>query len=234
MNELSSLLDELVADAPVERASWTDVVMRSRKIDRHRPRKRLVLALAVFLLLTLVGTAVGVGVDLLSQQEEFHARLPDDPNRLGPSVEVASGNEWALIAWRSEDGVCLDFAIPGTSPFGCGFPVRGAKPATDTSGSGPPTHAVAGFFSGGNLVGGDGKATIFGVAAREVAAVKIELRDGRIIDAPLYDAPPKLDAEVRFFIVRLAPGQLERRSGNPVSAYSAYDREGQLVERFTD
>lgn len=235
MNELGTLLDELVAGAPVEKASWTDVLARSRKIGHpRRAGKRLVLALAVLLLLALAGTAVGVGVDLLRQQEDFHASLPDDPKRLGPLVEVTSGDEWALIAWRSESGICLDFAIPGTSPFGCGFPVRGAKPATDASGTGLPTHAVAGFFVGSNLVGGDGKATIFGIAAHDVAAVKIELRDGRVIGASLFDAPAALDAEVRFFIVRLRLGQLEYKALNPVRAYNAYDRDGRLIERFED
>jgi hypothetical protein len=235
MNELTTVLNELVADAPVEKASWPDVLARSRKIRRPRPRRRLVLALAVItLLLVLAGTAVGVGVSLLTQQDQFHANAPDDPKRLGPLVEITSGDNWALIGWRSEVGICLDFAIPANSPFGCGFPVRGAKPATAASGSGLPTHAVAGFFSGGNLVGGDGKATIFGVAAHEVAAVKIELRDSRVINASTYDAPPALKTEVRFFIARLSLDELERRRESPVRAYSAYDRNGTLVERIED
>jgi hypothetical protein len=99
-----------------------------------------VLALAGITLLALAGVAVSVG-SLLTQQERFHASVPDDPKRRGPLVEITSGDNWALIGWRSDVGICLDFAIPGNSPFGCGFPVRGAKPATDASGSGLPTHA---------------------------------------------------------------------------------------------
>jgi hypothetical protein len=235
MNELAMLLDELVADAPVDRASWDDVLARGQKIRRpQRSRKRLVLVL-VATALVVSGTAVGVGVNLLAQQERFHAEAPDDPQRLGPLVEVASGDEWALIAWQSKFGICLDFAIPGNSPFSCGFPVRGAKPATDSSGTGLPIHAVAGFFSGGSLVGGDGRTTIFGVAAPEVAAVKVELGDGRLVDARLYDAPPELGVELRFFIVRLflAPHVPISRY-EPVRAYNAYDRSGGLIERFED
>jgi hypothetical protein len=237
MNELAMLLDELVADAPADKASWNDVLARARRTRRpERHRKRLVLALAAVIVVAFAGTAVGVGVDLLEQQERFHAALPDDPQRLGPLVEVASGDEWALIAWQSKFGICLDFAIPGNSPFGCGFPVRGAKPATDSSGAGPPVHAVAGFLSGGGLVGGDGKTTIFGVAAHEVAAVKVELGDGRVVDATVYDAPPDLDEQLRFFIVRLslpphAPVTDTLPAYEPVRAYSAYDREGTLIER---
>lgn len=234
MSDLAAMLDALVGDAPVDKASWADVVTRSRRRPQ-RVRRRLVLALAVIGVLALAGTAVGVGVNLLTQQERFHASVPDDAKRLGPLVEITSGDNWALIGWRDEYGrICLDFAIPGNSPFGCGFPVRGAKPATDASGSGLPTHAVAGFFSGSNLVGGDSKATIFGVAAHDVAAVKIELRDGRVIDAPVYDAPAALKTEVRFFITRLSIGELERRAGNPVRAYGAYDRSGTLIERVED
>lgn len=234
MNELTTVLEELVADAPLEKASWPNVVARSRNVRRsRRSRRPLALALAGITLLVLAGAAVGVG-SLLTQQERFHASVPDDPKRRGPLVEITSGDNWALIGWRSDVGICLDFAIPGNSPFGCGFPVRGAKPATDASGSGLPTHAVAGSFTGGNLVGGDGKASIFGVAAHDVSAVTVQLRDGRVVEAPLYDAPPALKSEVRFFIVRVRLAELERRPADPVIAYSAYDRDGMLIERVED
>ena len=244
MNELATVLDDLVADAPLDRASWNDVVARARRVPRQRrARKRLVLALAAALVLALAGTAVGVGVNLLAQQEEFHA-TPDNPQRLGPLVEVASSDDWVLIAWQSKVGICLDFAIPGNSPFSCGFPVRG-NVRSEASGAGPPTHAVAGFVSGAGLVGGDGKTTIFGVAANDVATVELELDDGQIVEAPLTDAPPELDATLRFSIVRLRLPPPEVHDQDPTRAarglppvvedtvrvYSAYDREGKLIER---
>lgn len=205
----------------------------SRRRGR-RGRRRLTLAVLAVALLVLAGSAVALRGDLLAQQEQFHA-VPDHPQARGPLVEIASREDWALIAWQSEAGLCLDFAIPGNSPFGCGFPVRGAKPATDSSGSGPPTHAVAGFVSGGGLVGGDGKTTMFGVAAREVAAVEVELADGRRVEAPIYDAPAELQAEARFFIVRrvLPPQGIDQREG-PVRAWLAYDDDGRLIERHED
>lgn len=131
-------------------------------------------------------------------------------------------------------GRCLDFAVPGNSPFGCAFPVRGAKPAGDASGTGLPVHAVAGFVNGGGLVGGDGTTSIFGVAAREIAAVEIELRDGRIIKPRLYDAPPELGAELKFFIVRLPLPPPRPDTGSPVRTYRAYDHDGGLIERIQD
>jgi hypothetical protein len=239
MTDLTAALDELVAGAPVERADWDDVLARQRRsAPRRRPRKRIILVLAVIAVLALTGTAVGVGINLLTQQERFHAEMPHSPHRLGPFVEVASGDNWALIAWRSESGICLDFAIPRNSPYGCGFPVRGAKESTDSLGAGFPVHAVGGFFSQGNIVGGDGKATIFGVAAQEVAAVKVELRDGRVEEAPLYDAPPDLRANVHFFIIRLTVSNVGPNWGpgvaSPVRAFSAYDRIGKLIERVQE
>ena len=235
MTDLANVLDELVRDAPVEKASWSDVRARARRMSRPpRARRRVVLALAIAALLALAGTAVGFGVDRLTQQERFQTRLPDEPRRVGPVVEVVSGDEWALIAWRSEIGVCLEFAVLGRSPFGCGFPVRGAKRPTDTSGAGAPTHAVAGFVSGARLAGGDGKTTVFGVAAQDVAAVKVEFRDGRLVDAAVHDAPPELAADVKFFIVRLDLPRQPLNGDSPVAAYRAYDHEGNLIERFAD
>jgi hypothetical protein len=203
----------------------------SRCWPRSSRGRRLVIALAAAVLLALAGTAVAVRTDLLSQQEQFHARVPDDPARIGPFVEIASGDDWALIAWQSNVGLCLDFAVPGNSSFDCDFPVRGAKPETSTGGAGPPTHAIAGFVSGGGLVGGDGKTSIFGVAAAGVAAVRIELAGGQEVDASLHDPPPTLDADVRFFLVRLPLPPQGLDSESPVRAYEAYDQSGMLLER---
>lgn len=247
MRELAAVLDELVADAPVTALRWTDVLSRSAERKPRRHRRSILVLLAAAAMLAVVGTAVGVGISLLDQQRLFHDGASDHPGRLGPMVEVATGESWALIAWQSDFGVCLDFAIPGSSPFACDFPVRGAKPPTSTSGSGPPIHSVAGQISGGGLVGGDGKTTIFGVAAGDVAAVRIELRDGRTIDASVYDAPAALEAEVRLFIARVAiapnrsdpgggrrgygPGGAVLEGDSPVLAFVAYDRRGDVIER---
>jgi len=231
MKELSIVLDELVRDAPLQKASWSDVVARS---GRSR-RKPIFIALVAALLLGLTGTAVGLGVTFLGQQKEFHAANPHDPHRIGPLVEVTSGEDWALIAWRSDVGICLDFAIPGNSPFACGFPVRGAPPELHPSGAGPPTHAIASFYIGGGLAGGDDKSTLIGVTVPEVAKVVVELRDGGSVEAPLYDAPDELGVDLRFFIVRVwLPADTGGPSGSPILSYDAYDRDGNLIERFRE
>jgi hypothetical protein len=139
VNDLRATLEDLARDAPLHRADWADVVRRSsRKRRNARPRKRLLLALAIAALLAAAGTAIGVSTSLLTQVEHFHAELPDDPNRIGPAAEIADGEDWALVAWQSDNGICLDFAVPGNAAFGCDFPVRGAKPPSNRLGSGPP------------------------------------------------------------------------------------------------
>jgi len=237
MTDLRAVLDELVADAPLNRADWHEVILRSRRApDRDRSRRRLLIACAVIVLLGATGAAIAASIDLLAQQDQFHEQIPDDPKRQGRSVQVASGDNWALIAWNSDAGICLDFAINENSTFSCGFPVRGAKPVTAKTGSGPTIHAIAGAFSAGNLVGGDGEATIFGVMAHEVARATVELVDGRVVTPQVYDAPSALNSRIRFFIVRLRLDELERGLSrkNPVHAYNAFNGEGRLVERVRD
>src|SRR5436190_9431726 len=111
MTELSELLDELVRGAPTGRADWRDVEARSRRMATRRARRPTLLAAALLMVLALAGTAVGVSVNLLAQQKWFHAQAPDDPQRIGPLVQITSGDNWALIAWRSNRGLCLDFAV---------------------------------------------------------------------------------------------------------------------------
>jgi hypothetical protein len=239
MTEVHEALDGLVRDAPMNGANWDDVVARSRRGERRRVARRLAVAAALLALLALAGTAiaVGVGVNFVRQQERFHAQRPDDPQRVGPLVEVTSGDGWALLAWRSNVGLCLDFAVPDNSPFACGLPVRGA--GLSTAGPEAPIHAVDGFVSGSNLVGvRDGKTTIFGVAASDVAKVKVELADGRLVDTELFDAPTALQTDVRLFIVRLELSALKRTTErgvheSGVHAFRAYDSDGRLIERVT-
>jgi hypothetical protein len=237
MSELHEALDGLVRDAPLSGANWDDVVARNRRGARRRVPRRLAVAAALLALLALAGTAiaVGVGVNFVRQQERFHAQRPHDPQRVGPLVEVASGDGWALLAWRSNAGLCLDFAVPDNSPFACGLPVRGA--GLSTAGPGAPIHAVDGFVSGSNLVGvRDSKTTVFGVAASDVAKVEVELADGQLVETKLFDAPTALQTDVRLFIVRVQLGALKRTTQrgareSDVHAFLAYDSDGRLIER---
>jgi hypothetical protein len=244
VTKLARMLDELAADARLDGASWGDVLAREERLgQRRRRRARVALAAAVAAVLALGGTGVAVGPDLLRQQERFHASAPNDPRRVGPMVEIASGESWAVIAWKTDDGsVCLDYAVPGASPFRCGFRVPGAMDPKDPSLGDLPFQVVDGSPMGGpGLVGSDGMTAIVGVAVPEVAALEVELADGRVVGAPLYDAPRELGLDLRFFVVRVRlPADLsgERTSPvrplggvNPLRAFRAYDADGRLIER---
>ena len=203
---------------------------RTRPTTRSR---RLVLAVAVLLVLGIVGTAVAVGVDLLTQQEEFHSRYPGgkfEPQPTGSFVYVTRGDDWALIAWKSTRGICLDYAVPGNGASGCGFPVLGSPP--DRVFNQPPPEHVVGYLS--TSLGADAPWAVAGPISANVASVRAELRDGRVLEAETYDAPPKLDTPLRFYLLRVdndiarAPG----RPATPVRALLAYGASGDLLERF--
>jgi hypothetical protein len=78
MNDLETMLDDLVATAPVNAASWDDVLARAR-----RARRRLVGLVALVVLAVAVATpALGVGDRLL---ELFDGGTPVTPDRLSQS-----------------------------------------------------------------------------------------------------------------------------------------------------
>lgn len=228
---------ELFAEEP-ELIAVVDALASARP---RRPTKRFAIVLVTAAVLAGGGTALGVGIDLLTQQKHYHANVPDDPQRIGPLVQVTSGDSWALIAWRSTAGICLDFAVPNNAPYVCGLPVRDAKPTADTSGAGPPIHSVAGFVANGGLVGSDGKTTILGLATSDVASVEVELRNGAVLDASVYNSPADLETPLKVFIVRTAlheahqsipsPRQGLPAAKDPVRAYGAFDDNGNLIER---
>lgn len=193
---------------------------------RLRPRRtRLVLAVAIFVLLAAVGTAVGVGVNLLTQQERFdeqRERIPGEPKRIGTLVEITSGPGWSLVAWRSNSGICLDFVVPMSSSGGCGFGVRGEPRDTAHASAPPPTH----WISGGTSSQPGAATVIDGVVAEEVARVEVVLSNGRVLHLPVIEAPAELQANVDFFLV-----QVPKDKGGLVRSFIAYSEEGQVLER---
>jgi hypothetical protein len=201
---------------------------------------RWLLAAAILALVGGAGTAVAVGVNLVRQEESFYekwiARDPHSPNLQGSFVEVVGSSDWALIAWRSDQGICLDLATPGHSASSCGFPVVGAPPDRTQPGADEPKHMVA--YLAGRAEPGD-LWDLAGVAAETVARVEIEMADGRTLAAPMYDAPAELGTRLRFFIQRievdessLVPPGEPPHLANVVNAFVAYHADGTLVERL--
>ena len=138
MNNLAMVLDELVADAPVKKANWRDVLARSQRIRRpRRLPKRLVLALAIVTLLALAGTAVGVGVSLLTQQERFHASVPDDPGGSAPSSRSPPATTGRLSDGEARPESASTSRSPAIPPSDAASPfaVRSRQPTRPAAGS---------------------------------------------------------------------------------------------------
>lgn len=214
------LLDEI--RSPGARANVRRL-QRAWRLGARRPR--LVLVLAIFVLLAAAGTAVGIGINLLAQQERFdeqRERIPGEPKRIGPLVEITSGPGWSLVAWRSSSGICLDFVVPKSSSGACGFGVRGEPRDTAHPSAPPPKHWISGGTSYGPGVG----TVIDGVVAEAVARVEIVLGDGRIIAVRVIEAPAELRTDVDFFLLQV-PGD----SGGLVRAFIAYSEDGRVLER---
>jgi hypothetical protein len=177
-------------------------------------------------LLLCAGVAVAVVTDLVGRQERIHRTDADAsqlaPGPRGPTFSVAAGVGWELLAWRSDAGICLDYATTDNYSSACGFPV------TDNLSQSPSqTHAaVVGLAGPSDLRSG----FVAGVGRADVERVDLELTDGTIVAADVYRAPPGLRTRLRFFI---APDvDVARTSpGPPVLAVVAYDKDGRLLER---
>jgi hypothetical protein len=209
------------------------VARRGSALPMRLRRRGLLAAATAVVALAAVGSAVGFGVNLLTQQERLHQQIssfdPHSPKTIGSSVEVASGSTWAFVAWKTAAGICLDYAVLGRAVSGCGFPVPGAIAADHSQ---EPLHEVGAVVASSGL-SSEGRAAIAGVAAPDVSSVQVELADGQILPAETYDAPEALAANVRFFLLRLPPGTSQ--NGQDVSfaqALLAYGANDRLLERF--
>lgn len=183
-------------------------------------------AAAALLLLVLMGAGYAVGNRALSAFDFWSA--PSDPKRIGERVEVAAADEWSLQAWSSTRGICIGVVLDGAPAYsGCGMPVVGAPP--DTVFAQPePTHVI-GYMAGG----GDGDALyVTGPISESVARVQVELIDGRLLDAAVYEAPTELDTKLDFYFLRDEPSRDKTFERHPVKSLRAYDASGVLLERL--
>jgi hypothetical protein len=154
---------------------------------------------------------------------------PSTPGLIGDRAVIRRGEDWAFAAWRSTRGLCTSLLFPeAEGATSCGMPIVGALRGTRA-----PEHLVV----GGTLQRRpDDDLWVNGVAAANVRRVEVELADGRRLQAPLYDAPAALGLELKFFLVRARPPEDGARKAaipeSPVRAFSAYDAQGRLLERF--
>jgi hypothetical protein len=188
------------------------------------PRRYIVLAAALIaLVVAAVGTAVGLGFDFLAEQERVDRQpwTPPWSKPTGTRVEVARGQDWSFMAWKTQDGLCVTYAA-GAEDWGrsCGGPpdVAGDRFSSD--------YLIATLLTPSNAA--DGRGAIVGAVTDEVARVELELTDGRVLSAPTEESPAALDTDARLFIIRTP---LEAPP-NPLRAYIIYGSDGERLGRY--
>ncbi len=195
-------------------------------LSRSR-RRRAVLVAAAFAILSLAGAGYAIGTDALNVFDSGGGGAYD-PTRVGNRIEIATAGEWSLLAWKSTRGICLGLTRDGKpAAAGCGMPVVGAPP--DQVGRQPaPTHLI-GYMTIG--AAGD-PLLVTGPTADNVARVEIELVDGRLLEAQVYEAQAELDTPLNFYLLVDHASSVTTFLQQPVKALRAYDTDGALLERF--
>jgi hypothetical protein len=184
---------------------------------------------AVAVVFATLGTTYGLGgFDWLSQQKRLDQPPAGSPlpTLVGERVTVASTDQWAVLAWWSNDsGLCIDVAFSGQGATGCGLPIAGATAQ-------PLPFGKQELAAGVGAVEGRGpQVVVGGVAAPNVARVDLVLVDDRTVPTTMHDAPAALATTVRFFVSRfdytgpLPPPQ----AAGLVTKYLAYDGSGQFL-----
>jgi hypothetical protein len=203
------------------------LVAEITRAGRTKGSRRVALILVTAIALaTGAGTAMALGgFDWLAQQDQLEANSlnPFRPRVIGDRYVLASGPDWAVLAWRSDKGICIGLSTPDLGSRGCGFPVQDAGTEPPVSADRTTVAGVAGSATGGYMLAA-------GVAAPSVARVVVELADGRNIPTSLYPAPAGLDANVQFFVGRFRSGSIRFEAGKAfLKRFVAYDRSGRFV-----
>jgi hypothetical protein len=184
---------------------------------------------ATALALAVTGSAIGLTVSALREVQALHRQIAERP--LGQPVHVASGDGWSLVAWQSDQGLCVDLVVPGNGATGCGIPVIGAAKSTSSGSLNEPLHDVGYLLASGQ--NGQSDVAIGGVVAPDVAKVQIVLTNGSQIEPQILAAPAGFDTSARFFFAHLPGSPAERGDTSRIESINVYDRDGQLLERLT-
>lgn len=210
-----------------------------RSPRRFVRRSRLVVALAAVCALTVGGVALAFHGALLNWDVHEHAQF--DPAELRPAPAssfstVTQGDDWALIAWKSERGICVDYVYvdhrvaAGYNLFSsCGSSVIGSPPDRVYTQPAPTSHIGVMLGQAAN----PNQWIICGPVASDVARVALRSRDGGLIPVQLFSAPAALDSPLRFYVYRDATGQLgaqTRRAELSVVDVIAYDAHGKVLQ----
>ena len=239
MTDLDSpVRDELERLSPLpsgRRADWNDVLNRSGVGRIHRSRTFLsrmhtyrlgVLAASlVIVLLGVAGTAIGLRSDFMDEQDRVDRQPWAAPEEkpTGDRVEVAGGSDWSFMAWRTDGGICVAYAAGTATNWGRSC---GRLSGRSDDGLSSSDYLIATLITPSDA--GDDHASIVGAVAPQVAYLKLELTDGRVLTATTTEAPADLKSEARLFWIR---SSLEA-SLTAVRAYAFYGLDGTLLGRF--
>jgi hypothetical protein len=212
----------------------TNLLRPFEGINSSQPRRtrwmsvRLFVVACVLVLLATAGTAIGIGMNFVDDQARLDANglTPPEMRPVGPRAEVAAGEDWSFMTWRSEDGFCIAYASgsAGDAASSCGhIPAEGARVRS--------RYLVAALNS--PAAASDGLGGMVGLVMPLVARIKLELADGTTKSTLTLPALPILGTDLRAFIIRAELAHLPVGPGTPplVRAYNFFAADGQLLER---
>ena len=161
--------------------------------------------------------------DFLAEQERLDARAPAAYRPAGARVEIARGEDWSFMAWRTTNGFCVAHARPGG---GSGRTV-GRIPGAN---AGVP-NVVAIF--GTPATSRNQRGLIGGLVVAAVSRVEVELRDGTIMSAETVPAPAALSSDLRTFLILTPFDEQPFGPSYPphVRMYTLVASDGRILER---
>ncbi|MDQ3962714.1 MAG: hypothetical protein M3277_02210, partial [Actinomycetota bacterium] len=143
--------------------------------------------------------------------------LGDDNYATGPRIRIAGGEfqgeEWAYYGYESNDGLCLQLVIGGTSGGGCGFPERSDRRAITIRSVGTGSRV----------------ATVDGEVSAAVGRLDIQIGDGSPESVELHDPPTELGLDDRVFVYLI---DIDRLAGSPKVRLLAYAPSGELLSKL--
>jgi hypothetical protein len=242
---LKQTLDSL-APPQSEVPNWGYILERAGiegKAEARRPlwKRSWIVAAVVVVAALLPFAAIG------SEQDWWFFHFGGQ-SLLKPATDVSvvktgswEGNEWQLVAFRSEtQGLCF-----GILPTRIGAPANsaggglscGSVAGVPRTPAAIPNSLMITFLAG--AIGGVEKneqAVPYAVGPVSEVAVQVDiyLRDGEVVHTPAFGAPEELGVPIRFYATQLPPGALPSTSEDgartiPITKLVGLDGAGRVI-----
>lgn len=213
MNDVARAIRKALEGIPTPIADSEHV----RKTVRRRRARRRITAGGLAVVLASAGLALSVyalgPASLFRTADPGESPEPspsargegDGVHREGPEVVVArgtaSGEPWALIAYESDNGLCVEIEVEGGRGGGCGFDVPGRSDLGLNVGS---QAGISGSI-------------VHGVVSQRVAILVVRLKSGERLHPEILDGPDGLDANFfALFLPSTSEGVIEARDDQGV------------------